>query len=165
MTTGSRHTEGRPSRPHLLAGVGAGGAAQDRAAYTPACLLVGRGQVFLALRWGVTILWAMGVTCLRHLSMAATRSPLIQMCASPAGGDPRKGPPCGPSQEREVSPPSQASDSRVSANPQRGQPAELLCPWALRLTQVMAGIVCLLDEQVSGSYRDLKHLDITFVGM
>lgn len=62
-------------------------------------------------------------------------------------------------------PPSQASDSRVFANPQRGQPAELLCPWALRLTQVMAGIVCLLDEQVSGSYRDLKHLDITFVGM
>lgn len=37
--------------------------------------------------------------------------------------------------------------------------------WAPTLTQVVAGGVCLLDKQVSGSYRDLKHLDVTFVGM
>lgn len=29
----------------------------------------------------------------------------------------------------------------------------------------MAGCVCLLDEQVSGSCGDLKHLNVTFVGM
>lgn len=70
----------------------------------------------------------------------------------------------GRSRNGEVAPHSQASDSRVSADLQKSQPADLLCPWALRLTQVMAGVICLLDEQVSGSYWDLKHLDITFVG-
>lgn len=35
----------------------------------------------------------------------------------------------------------------------------------LGLTQVVAGGVCFLDEQVSGSRRDLKHLDVTLVGM
>jgi hypothetical protein len=28
---------------------------------------------------------------------------------------------------------------------------------------MVAGSICLLDEQVSGSHRDLKHLDIIFV--
>lgn len=71
----------------------------------------------------------------------------------------------GQARNGEVSPPSWGLGSRVSADPQRSQPEDLLCPWALRLTQVMAGIVCLLNEQVSGSCWDLKHLDITFVGM